>query len=102
MNSYEFRIKNQSFIYGDIKGKFKFYVEKGVNLRDFLDDTLPGNFVEKFRQLSEYDEEKLVFTSIGSLINKEIIEEERGISNGTNIIYKPIQWEFIFRWRNYV
>ena len=62
-----------------------------MNLRDFLDDTLPGNFVEKFRQLSEYDEEKLVFTSICSLINKEIIEEERGISNGTNIIYKPIQ-----------
>ena len=85
---FEFGIKNDSFIYGDnIKKEktFKFYAEKGMTLKDFLEQTFGEDNYERFHEVFKYKEDKYHLIKIGTLFEREYSFTE--FFNDKNIIF---------------
>ena len=71
---YEFGIYNNSFIYdndlNEIKS-FKFYSEKGMTLKDFLEQIFGEDNYERFHEVFKYNEDKYYLIKTTTLFEKE-------------------------------
>ena len=84
---FEFGIKENSFIYTDIKKEFKYYTEKGTNLQDFLEQTVDEEITEKFFETFKYDGKKYRLSKISSLIGKVYKQDIDESADGTNVLF---------------
>ena len=82
---YEFGIDNDSFIYGkdlNMLKIFKFYAEKGMTLKDFLEQTFGEDNYERFHEIFGYNEDNYCLHKIDALFGRE-----SGISDAKSIIF---------------
>ena len=84
---YGFGIKDDSFIYDNNIKAFKFYAEKGMTLKDFLEQIFDDDKCDKFHQKFKYDEDKYYLIKIGNLIGKELWVVKNEILNGNKILF---------------
>ena len=93
---FEFGIRENSFIYDNIQGIFSLYAEKGMTFKDFIEQTLEENVIEKFREFIKIEEERYILSKIYYLINKNYREDSFETEDKTNILFFNLSNNIIY------
>ena len=85
---YEFGIKDNSFIFGNNIKIFRFYAEKGMTLKDFIEQTFSedDDMIERFQEKFRYDENKFYLHKLQTLFDKEFRVDDL-IDDETTILF---------------
>jgi len=93
---FEFEIRNNNFIYDNIKAVFKFYAEKEMKLKDFLEQTIDEDILDIFREKFLINEEQYFLDKISTLIENNYTGEILDIENGANILFFNLSDNIIY------
>ncbi len=93
---FEFGIRDNSFIYDSIQGIFSLYAEKGMTFKDFIEQTLEENVIEKFREFIKIEEEQYLLSKIYYLITKNYKEDLFETKDKTNILFFNLSNNIIY------
>ena len=93
---FEFGIRDYSFIYDNLQGIFSLYAEKGMTFKDFIEQTLEENVIEKFREFIKIEEEQYLLSKIYYLITKNYKEDLFETKDKTNILFFNLSNNIIY------